>query len=68
MRKRVPSGSIAHCIHRSTEFISGTRADDCDPLDVLELIEEPSFSCCLIEVRRIGILNVIISRNATGKS
>lgn len=40
-------------------FIPGTRADDGDPLDVLTLVEEPSFPGCLIEVRPIGILNMI---------
>jgi len=40
-------------------FIPGTRADDDDPLDVLALVEEPSFSGCLIEVRPVGILNMV---------
>ena len=31
-------------------FIPGTLADDGDPLDVLALVEEPSFSGCMIEV------------------
>ena len=35
-------------------FIPGTLADDGDPLDVLALVEEPSFSGCLIEVRPIA--------------
>jgi len=40
-------------------FIPGTLADDGDPLDVLTLVEEPSFSGCLIEVRPVGILNMV---------
>jgi inorganic pyrophosphatase len=40
-------------------FIPGTLADDGDPLDVLALVEEPSFSGCLIEVRPLGMLNMI---------
>ena len=40
-------------------FIPGTLADDGDPLDVLALVEEPSFSGCLVEVRPIGMLNMI---------
>ena len=40
-------------------FIPGTRADDGDPLDVLALVEEPSFPGCLIEVRPVGILNMV---------
>jgi inorganic pyrophosphatase len=40
-------------------FIPGTRADDGDPLDVLALVEEPSFTGCMIEVRPVGILNMV---------
>jgi inorganic pyrophosphatase len=40
-------------------FIPGTLADDGDPADVVALVEEPSFSGCLIEVRPIGMLNMI---------
>jgi len=45
-------------------FIPGTIAPDGDPLDVLALVEEPSFPGCLIEVRPVGILNMI-DQNAT---
>jgi inorganic pyrophosphatase len=40
-------------------FIPGTIADDGDPLDVLCLIEHPTFSGCLIEVRPVGMLDLI---------
>jgi inorganic pyrophosphatase len=40
-------------------FIPGTIAEDGDPLDVLCLIEHPTFSGCLIEVRPIGMLDLI---------
>jgi len=40
-------------------FIPGTLADDGDPADVVALVEEPSFPGCLIEVRPIGMLNMI---------
>jgi inorganic pyrophosphatase len=40
-------------------FIPGTMAPDGDPMDVLALVEEPSFPGCLIEVRPVGILNMI---------
>jgi inorganic pyrophosphatase len=43
-------------------FIPGTISDDGDPLDVIALVEEPSFSGCLIEVRPIGMLKMIDSR------
>ena len=40
-------------------FIPGTLAEDNDPLDVITLVEEPSFPGCLIEVRPVGILYMV---------
>jgi inorganic pyrophosphatase len=40
-------------------FIPGTLADDNDPMDILCLVNEPSFTGCMIEVRPVGILNMI---------
>ncbi len=40
-------------------FIPGTIAEDGDPLDVLCLIDHPTFAGCLIEVRPVGILDLI---------
>jgi inorganic pyrophosphatase len=40
-------------------FIPGTLAEDGDPLDVLVLVQEPSFPGCLIEVRPVGLLNMV---------
>ena len=40
-------------------FVEDTLADDGDPLDVLVLVDEPSFPGCLIEVRPIGVLEMI---------
>ena len=40
-------------------FIPGTLASDGDPMDVIALVEEPSFPGCLIEVRPVGVLNMI---------
>lgn len=40
-------------------FVPGTLAPDGDPLDILSLTEDPSFSGCVVEVRPIGILNMI---------
>ncbi len=48
-------------------FIPGTLGDDGDPLDVLALVEEPSFSGCLIEVRPIGMLNMIDQKKGDQK-
>jgi inorganic pyrophosphatase len=40
-------------------FIPGTMAEDNDPMDVLCLVSEPSFTGCMIEVRPVGILNMV---------
>jgi inorganic pyrophosphatase len=39
-------------------FIPGTLAEDNDPLDVLCLVDHPSFTGCMIEVRPVGILDM----------
>jgi len=40
-------------------FIPSTLSDDGDPLDVLVLVEAPSFPGCLMEVRPIGVLQMV---------
>lgn len=40
-------------------FIPSTLSEDGDPLDVLVLVDGPSFSGCLIEVRAIGMLEML---------
>jgi len=40
-------------------FIPGTLADDNDPLDVLVLVQQPSFPGIMIEVRPVGLLNMM---------
>src|SRR5215510_6649248 len=40
-------------------FIPQTLGLDGDPLDVLVLVEAPSFPDCLIEVRPIGVLQMV---------
>jgi inorganic pyrophosphatase len=40
-------------------FIPGTLSEDGDPLDVIVLVDEPSFTGCLMEVRPVGILHMI---------
>lgn len=39
-------------------FVPGTMAGDGDPIDVLVLVSEPSFTGCLIECRPVGILKM----------
>ena len=40
-------------------FIPCTLGQDGDPLDVLVLVEAPSFSGCVMEVRPIGVLRMV---------
>lgn len=40
-------------------FIPSTLSDDGDPLDVLVLVDTPSFTGCVLEVRPIGVLDMI---------
>ncbi len=40
-------------------FIPGTLASDGDPMDVLALVEEATFSGCVVEVRPIGVQNMV---------
>jgi inorganic pyrophosphatase len=40
-------------------FIPGTLADDNDPLDCLVLVHQPSFPGVMIEVRPVGLLNMV---------
>jgi inorganic pyrophosphatase len=37
-------------------FVPGTLAEDGDPLDVLILMDDPSFPGCLVEARPIGVI------------
>jgi len=47
-------------IHYPTDygFIPGTRAADGDPLDVLILVEEPTFPGCHVMIRLLGVLHM----------
>jgi len=40
-------------------FIPGTLADDNDPLDCLVLVQQPSYPGVMIEVRPVGVLNMV---------
>lgn len=39
-------------------FIPGTIAEDGDPVDILALVDEPTFTGCLVDVRPLGILDM----------
>src|SRR5438477_11068528 len=40
-------------------FVPGTKSDDGDPIDLVALVEQQSFTGCLIEVRHLGVLEMI---------
>jgi inorganic pyrophosphatase len=40
-------------------FIPGTLAEDHDPVDVLVLVDEPSFPGVMISVRPVGVLDMV---------
>jgi inorganic pyrophosphatase len=48
-------------------FVPGTLADDGDPLDVLVLVDEPSFTGCLMDVRPVGVLHMVDQREVDHK-
>ena len=48
-------------------FIPGTLASDGDPMDVLVMVEEPSFPGCMIEVRPVGLLHMIDQQQSDQK-
>jgi len=47
-------------VHFPTEygFVPGTLSSDGDPLDVLVMVEEPTFPGCLLRVRLLGVLTI----------
>jgi len=47
---------LGHSFPYDFGSIPGTRADDGDALDVLVLIDEPTFPGCLMTVRLVGVL------------
>jgi inorganic pyrophosphatase len=40
-------------------FIPSTLAEDNDPLDIVILVDEPTFTGCLVEVRPVGVLEML---------
>jgi inorganic pyrophosphatase len=48
-------------------FVPSTRGDDGDPLDVLVLIEEPTFPGCMLECALVGVIEAQ-QREQDGKS
>lgn len=56
-------------VHYPTDygFLAGTLAGDGDPLDVLVIVEEPTFSGCHVRVRPIGTLMMIDDKGSDEK-
>jgi inorganic pyrophosphatase len=48
-------------------FIPGTLAEDEDPLDVLTLMQQPTFTGCVVMVRPVAILNLRDEREGDAK-
>jgi inorganic pyrophosphatase len=48
-------------------FVPGTLASDGDPMDVLVLLEEPTFTGCVVEVRPVGVLNLVDQQQSDQK-
>lgn len=44
-------------------FIPGTMAEDKDPLDVLVITEEATFTGCLVECRIVGVIKATQTKN-----
>jgi inorganic pyrophosphatase len=47
-------------------FIPSTRGEDGDPLDILVLMDEPSFPACVVPARLIGVIEA--NQTAEGKT
>jgi inorganic pyrophosphatase len=39
-------------------FVPGTKAEDGDPIDILALVDEPTFPGCMVDVRPLGFLEM----------
>jgi inorganic pyrophosphatase len=48
-------------------FIPSTQSTDGDPLDILILLQEPTFAGCLVEVRPVGALSMLDEGKADEK-
>lgn len=48
-------------------FVPDTLAEDGDPLDVLVLLDEPTFPGCYIDVRAIGMLTMVDDKGNDAK-
>ena len=48
-------------------FVPGTIAEDGDPMDILTLVDEPSFPGCMMEVRPLALLGMVDSQQSDQK-
>jgi inorganic pyrophosphatase len=61
--------TLYSAVHFPTDygFVPGTRAADGDPLDILVLVEEPTFTGCLVRTRLLGVLTLDTSNGPEPK-
>jgi inorganic pyrophosphatase len=48
-------------------FIPGTLAEDGDPLDIIIMVDQPSFTGCLMEARPVGLLHMVDQKESDQK-
>lgn len=60
LKKMLPEG---HVFPFDFGFIPRTKGGDGDPLDVLVMMDEPTFAGCVVECRLIGVLRAKQSKN-----
>ena len=56
LKKTLPMGTV---FPFDFGFIPSTKGEDGDPLDILVIMEEPTFPGCLIRCRLLGSLNAV---------
>jgi inorganic pyrophosphatase len=48
-------------------FIPGTLAEDGDPLDIIIMVDQPSFTGCMMEARPVGLLHMVDQKESDQK-
>ena len=60
LKKILPAGAV---FPFDFGFIPDTKGEDGDPLDVLIIMDEPTFPGCVVECKIIGVLKAMQSKN-----
>jgi inorganic pyrophosphatase len=61
--KQLPAGAV---FPYDFGFIPGTTGEDGDPLDVIVLLDAPTFPGCLVKVRIVGVIDAEQSSSGKG--